>query len=134
MKTEMTPGPWKVGPSHVVSRQYQDGDKRITHWVAECVGMHSQETIEANARAISLVPDMVEALEDAQGYVTSNHDEGCELDDEYGEMAFDNRMDVEDPDGIGVSCYPKDAKCTCQATTLSSRIDTILSRINGEEG
>lgn len=78
--------------------------------------------------------EAVGLLREAEGYVESSHDEGCETDPEYGEAAFDSRMDEEDPDGDTDAVWPRDAKCTCGTDTLSNRIATFLTRMEARNG
>lgn len=60
-----------------------------------------------------------EALDDARNYVVGNHDEGCELDLEYGEQNFD--------DEDGERTWPDDRKCTCGTDEMLATIDRALS-------
>jgi hypothetical protein len=67
-----------------------------------------------------------EALATARNYVVGNHDEGCELDLEYGEQNFD--------DEDGERTWPDDRKCTCGTDEMLATIDRALSATPAQEG
>jgi hypothetical protein len=71
-----TPGPWSVGPTHVVRRQFRnEHNQRVTHWVAECcnqVGREREET-EANARLIAAAPELYEAVEGVVAWIDGDY-------------------------------------------------------------
>ena len=65
MSAPGTPGPWGVGPSHVVRFGWYDQQgRRCTGWIAECVGEHPPGEIEANANLIAAAPLLYEGALD----------------------------------------------------------------------
>ena len=90
-------------------------------------------TLEAeNAALKARVAEAAELLEIAQGHIAIQHDEGCELDPEYGEARFDERMEDEDPDGERGDRWPKDAKCTCGSEEFVARIDGFSAALESQ--
>ena len=68
------------------------------------------------------------ALTTARGYVEGNHDEGCELDPEFGEQNFDDEDDTR--------IWPEDRECTCGTDEILASIDAALtpSALSGDAG
>lgn len=67
MSAAFTPGPWSIGPAHVVRQQTVDEQgRRVTRFVAEAVlsAPFIEGEREANARLIATAPRMYAALED----------------------------------------------------------------------
>lgn len=73
-----TPGPWSVGPQHVVRAVSEsDSGARVTRFVAEAVlsAPLVDGEREANARLIAAAPDLYEAL-----CMVRDADEDCKRD------------------------------------------------------
>lgn len=71
-------------------------------------------------------PSLLEALQEARGYVENNHDEGCELDPEFGEQNFEGNLpDDYDPDEMRLP------HCTCGTDELLAKIDDIIAQATG---
>ena len=67
-----TPGPWSIGPAHVVRHQFRDTqDRRVTEWIAECVGEHPPGEIEANAQLITAAPELIALAIEFRDYARS---------------------------------------------------------------
>ena len=74
----------------------------------------------------------IELLREVECHIEHSHDEGCEVDPDFGEAAFDARMEEEDPDGELDDRWPKDAKCTCGTVPLAKRVEDFLASIRNE--
>lgn len=66
--------PWSTGPAHVVRYQWRDDQRRrITEWVAECVGQHPPGEIEANAVlivvAVNALPALLDRVEEMEATI-----------------------------------------------------------------
>jgi hypothetical protein len=62
LSAKATSGPWAVGPKHVIRHQFRDKqNRRVTEWVAECVGQHPPGEIEDNAAFIAAAVNYIRA-------------------------------------------------------------------------
>jgi hypothetical protein len=71
--------------------------------------------------------NLINILSSVIGYVESNHDEGCELDPEFGETNLRLREDElfdEDEDASPLE-WPRDATCTCGTTDFVNQLKSI---------
>lgn len=59
------------------------------------------------------------------------HDEGCELDPDFGDSVWSLRMKEEDPDGDLDQRWPNDAKCTCGTDELNAQARAALNPTEG---
>jgi hypothetical protein len=66
---------------------------------------------------------MAGALEQAKGYIDGNHDEGCELDPEFGEQNMEAREANEDDEPLDDG----PAHCTCGADEVLSVAQASLT-------
>jgi len=71
--------------------------------------------------------DLVGLLLEASGYVRGNHDEGCELDPEYGQGNFEGNDGEDETERL----WPDDAVCTCGTDELVDKIDAALAAEQG---